>query len=185
MATYEILLGPESAPALSLGESLAILERARFICETKLEAKSLAFKWCARAYRLAPTDPDVRADLERMGEAAEEWEALLGLLAARLDREGEDRPGPEEQLSLLRRCLFIAGERVDRPDDLKRFAERILALVPGDDEAENALLKLYTKSERWADLIALQHVRQARMQDSGLARRGSAAYRAHAGGAAG
>lgn len=168
VATYEIMLGPESAPALSLGESLAILERARFICETKLEAKSLAFKWCARAYRLAPTDADVRADLERMGEAAEEWEGLLGLLAARLDSEGEDRPGPEEQLSLLRRCLFIADERVDRPDDLKRFAERILALVPGDDEAENALLKLYTKSERWADLIALQHVRQARMQDPDL-----------------
>jgi tetratricopeptide (TPR) repeat protein len=168
VATYEILLGAESAPALSVGESLAILERARFICETKLEAKSLAFKWCARAYRLAPTDPDVRADLERMGEAAEEWEALLGLLAARLDREGAEGPSPEEQISLLRRCLFIAGERVDRPEDLKRFAERILALVPGDDEAENALLKLYTKSERWADLIALQHMRQARMQDPAL-----------------
>jgi len=168
VATYEILLGPESAPVLSLGESLAILERARFICEKKLEAKSVAFKWCARAYRLAPTDSDVRADLERMGEAAEEWEALLGLLAARLNDEGEQGPNPDEQLSLLRRCLFIASERVDRPDDLKRFAERILALQPGDDEAENALLKLYTKNERWADLIALQHLRQARMQDPAL-----------------
>jgi len=168
VATYEILLGPESAPAVSVGESLAILERARFICENKLEAKSLAFKWCARAYRLAPTEADVRADLERMGEAAEEWEALLGLLSARLDSDGAEGPGPDEQLSLLRRCLFIAGERVDRPDDLKRFAERILALLPGDDEAENALLKLYTKGERWADLIALQHIRQARMQDPSL-----------------
>jgi phytoene dehydrogenase-like protein len=64
--------------------------------------------------------------------------------------------------------LFIAGERVDRPDDLERFAERILALQPGDDDAENALLKLYTKSERWSDLIALQHRRQARMQDPAL-----------------
>ena len=168
VATYEILLGPESTPVLSVGESLAILERARFICETKLEAKSLAFKWCARAFRLAPTDADVRADLERTGEAAEEWEALLGLLAARLDSEGAERPGPEEQLSLLRRCLFIAGERVDRPDDLQRFAEHILALVPGDDEAENSLLKLYTRRENWAALIALQHVRQARMQDPAL-----------------
>jgi tetratricopeptide (TPR) repeat protein len=168
VATYEILLGPESSPALSVGESLAILERARFICETKLEAKSLAFKSCARAYRLAPTDSDVRADLERMGEAAEEWDALLGLLAARLDNQGAEAPGPEEQLSLLRRCLFIAGERVERPDDVKGFADRLLALAPGDEGAENALLKLYTKSERWADLIALQHVRQARMQDATL-----------------
>ena len=166
VATYEILLGPELAPALSVGESLAVLERARFVCEKKLESKSLAFKWCARAYRLAPTDPDVRADLERIGEAAEEWEALLGLLAARLDNEGAaEGPDAEEQLSLLRRCLFIAGERVKRPDDLKRFAQRILALVPGDDEAENALLKFYTNSERWADLIDLQHMRQARLQD--------------------
>ena len=51
VATYEILLGPETAPVLSAGESLAILERARYICETKLDAKSLAFKWCARARR--------------------------------------------------------------------------------------------------------------------------------------
>jgi len=165
VATYEILLGPESAPALSVGESLAILERARFICETKLEAKSLAFNWCARAYRLAPTDLDVRADLERTGEAADEWDALLSLLAARLDCQGEAGPAPDEQLSLLRRCLSIAGDRVDRPEDLKRFAKRILSLVPGDDEAETALLKLHTRSENWADLIALQHVRQARMQD--------------------
>ena len=165
VATYEILLGPESAPALSVGESLAILERARFICETKLEAKSLAFNWCARAYRLAPTDPDVRADLDRTGEAGEEWEALLGLLAARLDDQGDTGPAREERLSLLRRCLSIAGERVDRPDDLKRFAESILSLVPGDDEAETALLKLYTRREDWAALIALQHVRQTRLQD--------------------
>ncbi len=168
VATYEILLGPESTPALSVGESLAILERARFVCETKLEAKSLAFKWCARAYRLAPTNADVRADLERTGEAAEEWEALLGLLAARLDSEVGERPDPEEQLSLLRRCLSIASERVDRPDDLQRFAEHILALVPADEEAETALLKLYTRTERWAALIALQHVRQGRMQDPAL-----------------
>ncbi len=165
LATYEILLGPEADPALSTGESLAILERARYICETKLDAKSLAFKWCARAYRLAPSDPDVYADLERVGEAAEEWEALLGLLAARLDIQGEQAPSAEERLNLLRRCLFISGERVERPDDLKRFADQILALQPGDEQAETALLKLYTRGERWPELIALQYQRQARFAD--------------------
>ena len=168
VATYEILLGPENAPVLSAGESLAILERARYICETKLDAKSLAFKWCARAYRLAPTDADVRADLERVGEAAEEWEALLGLLAARLDNQGEDAPDGEERLYLLRRCLSFASERVDRPDDLKRFADQILVLQPGDEQAESALLKLYTTGQRWAELIALQLARQARLQDPSL-----------------
>jgi len=34
--------------------------------------------------------------------------------------------------------------------------------------AENALIKLYTEKERWADLVALQHARQRRMTDPSL-----------------
>ena len=168
VATYEILLGPEAAPALSPEESLAILEGARTICETKLQAKGLAFKWCARAFRLVPSDVKVRSDLERLGAEAEEWEMLLALFVERQGMAGPGGPTPEERLYLLRRCLELLVSHMDRPVDLQRFADTILAEVPGDPEAENALIKLYTEKERWADLVALQHARQRRMTDPSL-----------------
>ncbi len=168
IATYEILLGPESAPALPPEESLPILERARSVCETKLQAKGLAFKWCARAYRLAPTDDKVRADFERLGGEAEEWEMLLGLFVERQGMGGKAGPDPEERLALLRRCLGLLVSHVDRPVDLQRFAETILAEAPGDPEAEIALIKLFTEKERWPELVALQQARQHRVTDPTL-----------------
>ncbi|MBN2574752.1 MAG: tetratricopeptide repeat protein [Deltaproteobacteria bacterium] len=165
VATFEIILGPESAPALSADESLPILARARAVCEHKLQAKALAFKWCARAYRLAPTDLEVRAELERLGGEAEEWEMLLALFIERQGMGDRQGPDPEERLYLLRRCLDLLVSHVDRPTDLQRFAETILAEVPGDPEAELALIKLFTEKERWAELVQLQQVRQRRMTD--------------------
>jgi golgin subfamily B member 1 len=168
VATYEILLGPESAPAMPPEESLGILEQARQVCETKLQAKSLAFKWCARAYRIAPADGKVRTDLERLAGEAEEWEMLLALFVERLGVAGEQCPGPEERLDLLRRCLHLLVSHVDRPVDLQRFAEAILSDVPGDPEAELALIKLFTEKERWPELVSLQQTRQRRMPDPSL-----------------
>jgi tetratricopeptide (TPR) repeat protein len=168
VATYEIILGPESAPTLAATESLPILERARVVCEHKLQAKGLAFKWCARAFRLAPSDAKVRADLERLGAEAEERDTLLALFVERQGQGGQDAPSPEERLHLLRRCLDLLVSHVDRPVDLQRFAETILAEVPGDPEAELALIKLFTEKERWPELVKLQQARQHRLADPTL-----------------
>ncbi|HEY5284256.1 MAG TPA: hypothetical protein VIM14_15805, partial [Polyangia bacterium] len=168
ITTYEILLGPDSAPVLSPQESLPILERARILCETKLQAKGLAFKWCARAYRLAPTDAKVRLDLERLGAEAEEREMLLALFVERQGTGDKGGPSPEERLYLLRRCLNLLVTHVERPVDLQRFAETILAEVPGDPEAELALIKLFTEKERWSELVALQQARQRRVTEPSL-----------------
>jgi golgin subfamily B member 1 len=168
VATYEIILGPESAPALPAAESLPLLTRAREVCEHKLQAKALAFKWCARAYRLAPTDTAVRAELERLGGEAEEWDVLLGLFIERQGMGGKDGPSPEERLYLLRRCLDLLVTHVDRPTDLQHFAETILSEVPGDPDAELALIKLFTEKERWPELVRLQQVRQRRVTDPSL-----------------
>ena len=168
VATLEILLGPESAPVLSPEESLPILERARLICETKLQATSLAFKWCSRAFRVAPTNVKVRRELERLGAAGEEWDVLLGLFVQRLSVEGLAGPSPDERLALLRRSLAILASHLDRPADLQRFAEMILAVVPGDPDAESALIKLFTEKESWAELVGLQQLRQQRLTDPTL-----------------
>ncbi len=166
VATYEILLGPEGSPALPLAESLEILERARKVCETKLQAKALAFKWCARAYRLAPTDAKVRADLERLAAETDEWSALLGLFTERQEALSRGpASGRDERLDLLRRSLSLLATHVDQPALLQQVAEGILAEAPDDADAELALVKLFTETERWPALVALQQARARRMAD--------------------
>src|ERR1039458_8117089 len=57
---------------------------------------------------------------------------------------------------------------MENPLHLQRFAETILAEVPGDPDAELALIKLFTEKERWTELVALQHARQRRVTDPSL-----------------
>jgi tetratricopeptide (TPR) repeat protein len=169
LATYEILLGPAPGAdgarpsGLSPEETLQILAESRRICETKLNSKSLAFQWCARAYELAPTDPAVFADLERLAEEADEWEATATLFAKRL--AAQPAPETEERLGLLRRSMRIAVARLNKPADARRLAEELLQLKPEDDEAETALQQIFTRTESWSELVVLLLRRQGRALD--------------------
>lgn len=167
LATYEILLGPASdarPSGLDREETLRILGESRKICESKLNSKSLAFQWCARAYELSPTDPVIFADLERLAEEADEWEAVAGHFQRRL--QADPPPGDEERLGLLRRSLRIAVSRLNKPADARRFAEELLKLKPEDDEAETALQQIFTRTESWPELVILLLRRQGRAMDS-------------------
>src|SRR6185369_15160152 len=169
LATYEVLVGPgtgeEGGP--SLAEQLSLLKEARKICEQRLASKSLAFQWCARAFTLAPTDPEVTADLERLAAEADEWGALAALFTTRLAADPKTL-APEERLWLLRRSLRIAGGRLYKPQDARRFAEQLLAETQGrDEEAETALEQILTQAKAWPDLAKLLHARAARAADVG------------------
>ncbi len=173
LATYEVLVGPAPAAQAAdagptVAEQLQLLKEARRICEQRLASKSLAFQWCARAYALAPTDAEVTADLERLAAEADEWGALAGLFAGRLEA-GVARPGEvsaEERLWLLRRSLRVAMGRLYRPQEARRFAEQILAESQGrDEEAEAALEQILTQTKSWPDLAKLLHARADRTTD--------------------
>ncbi len=159
LATFESLLSDADNEAPS--ERLKIMAEARAVCEHKLGSKGLAFQWCARAYEVDPTDPTVFADLVRLGEDADEWSALAALFTRRLAR---DIPR-EERLDLVRRALRIALSRLGSPADVRLFAGQLVALAPGDDEAESALEQLFTHEGSWNELAALLRARQARIQD--------------------
>lgn len=160
LATYEILLGYPDL--LSEGERLEILAESRRICEERLGSKALAFQWCARAYEIAPTDPGVLADLERLAGDADEWAVLAGLYGRRAESLPREVP---EKLDLLRRSLRIAVGRLYRPAEARRFAEEILQVVDGDDEAESALEHLHTQAAQWVELARVLRRREARTPD--------------------
>jgi tetratricopeptide (TPR) repeat protein len=162
LATYEALLGPAAADGgPPLTERLELLAEARLICEQRLGSKGLAYQWAARAFDAAPKNDTVRADLERVAGEADEWGPLAALYAKR----AETTTDAEERLWLLRRALRVNSTRLYKPTEARAFAERILAEVGQDDEAEAALEQIFTQTKAWPELAKLLRVRADRAPD--------------------
>jgi tetratricopeptide (TPR) repeat protein len=162
LATYELLLGPAaSSEGVGIAERLDLFAEARQICEQRLGSKALAYQWCARAFEVAPSNPDLRADLERLAGESDEWGALAALYEARASVSTDT----EERLWLLRRVLRISATRLFRPQDTRRVAELILAEVGHDEEADGALEQVLIQGKAWADLARLLHARADRAPD--------------------
>ncbi len=164
LATYEALLGPAAAQEGStLAERLELLAEARLICEQRLGSKGLAYQWAARAFEAAPKNEAVRTDLERVAGEADEWGPLAALYAKR----AEVTTDAEERLWLLRRALRVNSTRLYKPTEARAFAERILAEVGQDDEADAALEQIFTQTKAWPELAKLLRARADRAPDIG------------------
>ncbi len=162
LATYEVLLGSSTAgEAVGLTERLELLTEARAICEQRLGSKSLAFQWAGRAFEAAPKNDTVRADIERLAGEADEWGALAGLYAKRADATTD----AEERLWLLRHALRVNLTKLYKPVEARAFAERIVAEVGYDEEADGALEQILTQTKAWPDLAKLLRVRADRAPD--------------------
>ena len=96
--------------------------------------------------------------------------------AAGSGRREAGRVSAEERLWLLRRSLRVAMGRLYRPQEARKFAERILAEAHGrDEEAEAALEQILTQTKSWPDLAKLLHARADRTTD--LAERAKMLFR--------
>jgi tetratricopeptide (TPR) repeat protein len=94
IATYEILLGPESAPACCQPEeSLPILERARDPVRNQAASQGPGLQVVRAGVPACSDDAKVRLDLERLGAEAEEWDNVARAFrrAARHRRQGWTR----------------------------------------------------------------------------------------------
>ena len=130
LATYEALLGPTAAAddGVSQAERLELFAEARRICEERLGSKALAYQWCARAFQIAPKNPDVRADLERLAGEADEWGALAGAYEERSQvvdrRRGADLAPAPVAAHLVRRASSARKTRARRRADPGRARPR-------------------------------------------------------------
>ncbi len=158
---------PDEAP-LTNEERLGLLGDARRVCEEKLGSRTVAFQWCARAYQVAPEDVAVVGDLERLARDADEWPAYAELLNKRLDEPDVSRqPGRDERIDLLRRLLRVNVTRLQKVDAARRCAERILELLPDDEEAERALERILEERKEWPGLVTIWRRREARLSTIG------------------
>jgi tetratricopeptide (TPR) repeat protein len=152
LSTYEILL----AHAEGAGEKLDLHLKIRDLCEHRLNSKAMAFQWNARAYQLDPARADLRADLSRLGAEADQWAEVAQILDARVRTPGVST---DEKLEILRELGRIAADRLHEPERARGYQRQVLALVPDDPEAMDALEELATELSDWVDVLAVQRRR--------------------------
>jgi tetratricopeptide (TPR) repeat protein len=155
LAVYEVILAHTESPTLKLKLHLDI----RDLCERRLGAKAQAFAWAVRAYELDPAAPDLLEQLERLGAEADAWDEVCTVLE---QRTGADDVDDEEKVRLLSELGRIAATRLKDPERARRHYEALLALAPGDATALDALERIATEAQRWADLVAIYRRRAGR-----------------------
>src|SRR5690606_16925180 len=110
---------------------LALIAEIQTLCEQEIGSKVQAFEWAAKAWRLAPGDERLLADLERLGAEADAWAEVAEILTHRLEDDVDDG----ERLRLHRELGKICHTRLHQPTAARDHYGKVLSLAPGDVEA--------------------------------------------------
>ncbi len=111
-----------------------------------------AFEAYARCFKEDPSAETARAELERLAAILDAWTKLVALYEAAI--EGKDKP---IDASLSRELLLKVAEAYDdKLGDAQKAVEsfkRAQSIEPDDVAALEALERLYTKTEKWPELL--------------------------------
>ncbi|MEZ4464567.1 MAG: hypothetical protein R3F43_08690, partial [bacterium] len=147
----EILLTHEQAPA----ERRRIMLRLAELNEQHLRNPSQAFSWLRQVVGEHPADAEARGELERLGGAIHQWDAVHDDLVEALGRVAmePDVDVDAAQLAILLSLARILDTQMGRGDDALQRYHDALDLDPENREALDAVEMLYERSARWADLL--------------------------------
>jgi tetratricopeptide (TPR) repeat protein len=159
---YERLAGPASAEVTALYREISpdVLDETvklrldRTIAEAGVREgdATLATEYLRRVLDRVPEDDQALAALESIYRGAGDNEALYDILVRRAELAQND-PKAEERFRL--QIGALAEAPLGRVDEAIATYERVRELAPGNRDALAALDRLYTKAERWADLVRL------------------------------
>jgi len=147
LPVYEVLLGH----AADRADKLAQIAEIRALCETRLGSRALALTWTIRGFELAPDDPTLAAELLRLAHLPEHWRDVT----AAFERQAADSSNAADvRLRLLRSLAELYDDRLDDDGAARDAHQRILALAPGDRDAEAAVELLSERMSDWPELLA-------------------------------
>lgn len=110
-----------------------------------------AFDAYSRCLRLDPANETARTELFRLSEVEEGWAKLVSLFEEVV--QGDVDPSLQRQLYVD--IAEIYDTRLDGWDKAVEFFRKALAIEPDDLRTLEALEKLYTRREQWADLLEI------------------------------
>ncbi len=174
--TYERLVGPNAARAAEvialyreispdvLDEGLKQrLDRAIAAGALRLGDTTLAADCYRRVLDRVPDDSAALAALEGIYQASGDAEALYDVLF----RQAELATDPVVERRVRAQLGALAEEKLGRPDEAIAAFERVFELGRENPQVVEALDRLYTRQERWPDLVNLiRRVLERRMPET-------------------
>ncbi len=124
-----------------------------------------AYEAFGQAFTEDPTSQDARLALEDLAGTGNKWESLVALYGAALGGERKLSPALERELLLVTAVAY--DEKLARSDKAVEFFRLAQEIQPQDPSALEALERLYTRTERWPDLIETLKKKAELVQTSG------------------
>jgi tetratricopeptide (TPR) repeat protein len=141
---------------------VALKRKAARISAERASDAGRAFGFLASALRDEPALAETRDEIEQMAEAS-------GALKALVDLYGDLAADLSDAALARQYWIRIAAidERLGDVDQAAQAFTKVLAIDAGDAEALAALEQLFTRTQRWADLISVIERRIEQAADAG------------------
>ena len=160
-AAYATAIEAGDLPEADVAELCA---RTARLYEEVLGRPEAAEPYHRRVLVLDPTADRAFVALKELFTNRERWDDLQGLYRNRIVHTID----AEQKLELLLQVCFLFEEILDDPEPAIRAYQEVLELDPEHHASRRALDRLYRRTERWRDLVALlrQELDRAEGQDT-------------------
>jgi len=132
------------------GKRVALLLRIGGL-EAKLGNSEQAWEAYARAFTEDPESTAARESLENLANILDSWGSLVTLYEGALGGKKQLPPPLERELLLVVAVAY--DEKLEKSEKAVEYFRRAQSILPEDASALVALERLYTRTERWPDLI--------------------------------
>lgn len=121
--------------------------------EGQLGNTDQAWEAYTRAVGESPASAAAREALENLANILDNWQPLIALYEKALSAKGKDRLAPDLERELLLVVAVAYDEKLGQSDRAVEYFRRAQSIQPEDASALVALERLYTRTERWSDLV--------------------------------
>lgn len=155
----EIRLTHQSDPAAKV----ELLLRIGALLVERIGDGDRAFEAFSRCFRVDPANVTARGELERLAEIQDRLEDLAQLY----EQAAQDTLDSALQHELYLRLAEIMDERLEQPERAIEFYRKAQQLNPDRFATLDALERLFSRSERWAELPGIYRRKVDLLADAG------------------
>ena len=121
--------------------------------EGQLGNTDQAWEAYTRAVAESPASQAAREALENLANILDNWQPLVALYEKALSAKGKEKLPSALERELLLVVAVAYDEKLEQSERAVEYFRRAQSIQPEDASALVALERLYTRTERWSDLV--------------------------------
>jgi tetratricopeptide (TPR) repeat protein len=118
--------------------------------EAEAGRSDAAYDAYAAAFAEDPASTDARAALEQLAESMDKWDSLVDIYG-KAQANNKLEPALEREILLV--IAVACDEKLNQSEKAVEYFRMAQEIEPEDPSALEALERLYTRTERWPDLV--------------------------------